>query len=300
MTRVVAGEIEIEYETTGQGEPLVLIMGLGGQLTDWPQELVDLLAKHFRVITFDNRDIGLSTYSDAGTPSRWQLIKANLRPRSVQPPYELAQMADDVAALLDVLNIDAAHVVGMSMGGMIAQSLTIRHPQRVLSLCSVMSNPGDRRSGRPAPKVIFRLMRRGEPSRDEILDLTVDFFRLIGGADWDEADQRRRSAASLERAYNPGGVLRQSLAITTAPDRTQALHAVRQPTLVVHGLDDNLVRHSGGIATAQAIAHSRLLLFPRMGHDLPATRHREIVDAICSNADLATALPADDPVASVG
>ncbi len=293
MTRVVMGDKEIEYETAGQAGPLVLIMGLGGQLTDWPQALVDQLAEHFRVITFDNRDIGLSMYSNAPAPTRWQLIKANLRPQSFRPPYELDEMADDVAALLNSLDIDAAHIAGMSMGGMIAQAFTIRHPHRVLSLCSVMSHTGDQRNGRPKLKVIARLSRRGQPKREDILDLTIATFRLIGGADWDEAEQRTRSAASIERAYNPGGVLRQSLAIAAAPDRTEALGSVTQRTLVVHGLDDPLVRPSGGIATAEAIPNSRLLLFPRMGHDLPATRHAELVEAIRSNArsahELATA-----------
>jgi pimeloyl-ACP methyl ester carboxylesterase len=285
MTRVLANGIEIEYETSGSGEPLLLIMGLGGQLTDWHPHFVDQLADQFQVIRFDNRDIGLSTHSDATPPTRWQLIKTNLRPASVHPPYELSDMADDTAGLLDALDIPSAHVVGMSMGGMIAQSLALQHPHRVKSLCSIMSNTGDRRSGRPTAKVLRSLARRGQPDQTDALAITIDLFRLIGGLDWDEAEQRRRTEASLERAYNPAGVLRQAQVISAAPDRTEMLAALKMPALVVHGLDDSLVRPSGGIATAKAIPSSRLVMFPRMGHDIPATRQPEIVEAIRINAD---------------
>lgn len=290
MTRVRAGEIDIDHESTGEGDPLVLIMGVGGQLTDWPPGFVEQLAERFRVITFDNRDVGLSTLSDAATPTRWQLLRASAPFGSVDPPYELSDMADDVAALLTAIDVDRAHIVGMSMGGMIAQLVACRHPNRVLSLCSVMSNTSDRRHGLPALKILARLARRGrpsEPSKAEAIEMTVDLFRVIGGDDWDETEQRSRTAASLDRSFNPGSMLRQYLAISASPDRTVMLGNVACPTLVVHGLQDPLVRLSGGIATAQAVPGSRLLMFPRMGHDLPATRHVEIADAIRLNADRA-------------
>ena len=285
MTRVLANGIEIEYEVSGSGQPLLLIMGLGGQLTDWHPHFVDQLAEQFQVIRFDNRDIGLSTHSDAAPPTRWQLVKSNLRPGSVRAPYELRDMADDAAGLLDALDIASAHVVGMSMGGMIAQSLALQRPRRVKSLCSIMSNTGDRRSGRPTPKVLRSLARRGQPDQAEALAITIELFRLIGGLDWDEAEQRRRTEASLERSYAPAGVLRQAQAIAAAPDRTEMLAKLKMPALVVHGLDDPLVRPSGGIATAMALPGSRLVMFPRMGHDIPATRHAEIIEAIRINGD---------------
>ena len=241
------------------------------------------MAERFTVVRFDNRDSGLSTYSQAPWPSKWDLVKASVAPSRVATDYRLTDMADDAASLLEALGIASAHVVGMSMGGMIAQLLAIQHPSKVASLCSIMSNTGDRRHGRPTPKVLAAMARRGRPSRSEVADITVEFFRMIGGADWDEQEQRRRVTASTARAYNPSGVFRQSLAIAAASDRTAALAAVRAPTLVIHGLDDPLVRASGGTATARAIPASRLVMFPRMGHDLPATRHHEIVDAIQNN-----------------
>lgn len=290
MTRVRAGPIHIEYESVGHGDPLVLIMGIGGQLTDWHPGFVEQLARRFRVIAFDNRDTGLSTLSGAPTPSRRQLLRAHLPVGAVNPPYHLSQMADDVAALLSALDVERAHVVGMSMGGMIAQLVACRHPHRVLSLCSIMSNTSDRRHGLPAPRLLPRLVRRGrasEPSKAEAIELTVDLFRVIGGADWDETEQRARTSASLDRSFNPTSLLRQYLAVATSPDRTSMLGSLACPVLVVHGLQDPLVRPSGAIATARAIPGSRLLMFPGMGHDIPATRHGEVADAIRRNADLA-------------
>lgn len=292
MPLAQANGVELYYEIDGAGEPLLLIMGLGGQLTDWPAAFVAKLAEHYKVIRFDNRDIGLSQKTHGPPPSRWELIKGNVWPSSVRPPYLLGHMADDAAELLAGLGIGQTHVVGMSMGAMIAQELTIRHPLAVTSLCSIMSNTGDRRNGRPTPRVIASLARRTEnPSPTQALDLTLEMFSLVGGADWDKDEQRLRTSASLDRSFYPSGVLRQSQAIAASPDRTEALSRVRQPTLVIHGLDDTLVRPSGGIATSRAISDSRLLLFPGMGHDLPASRHDEIVAAIRCNTSRAAASP---------
>lgn len=284
MAKIAVNGIELTYEISGKGDPLLLIMGLGGQLTDWPQPFVELLAEHFSVIRFDNRDTGLSTYSDAPTPTRWDLVRASVRPSSVRAPYSLDDLATDAACLLRGLGIDGAHVVGTSMGAMIAQRLTIANPELVLSLCSIMSNTGSGRNGQPTARVLANLARRGEPDRSDALETTMALFKLVGGRDWSPADQRERSEASIARAYNPAGVLRQSLAIATTPDRTAELAQVVAPTLVIHGLDDVLVRPSGGKATARAIPGSRLLMFPRMGHDLSATRHHEMVQAIATNA----------------
>lgn len=284
MARVHANGIEIEYEISGSGEPLLLVMGLGGQLTDWPQTFVDLLSAHFQVIRYDNRDSGLSTHSDAPAPTRWQLVKGNVAPGSVRPPYKLQDMADDALALLHALGIDKAHIVGMSMGGMIAQIIAAGSPESTRSLCSIMSNTGDRRAGRPSARVVASLARRGQPTRSQALDVTLDLFRMVGGPDWDEQEQRARSSASLARAYSPAGVLRQSQAIAASPDRTTALRQVDAPTLVVHGLADTLVQPSGGVATAEAVPNSRLVMFPRMGHILPHNRDHELVTAILTNA----------------
>ena len=289
MARVHTNGIHIEYEISGSGEPLLLIMGLGGQLTDWPAGFVQGLAQNFTVIRFDNRDSGLSSYSDSAAPGRWRLIKGNVRPSSVTPPYQLHDMADDARGILDRLGIAKAHVVGMSMGAMIGQLVATRHADVTHSLCSIMSNTGDRWAGRPTARVVASLARRGQPDRSDALDLTLDLFRRVGGADWDEEAQRSRSLVSLGRAYNPAGVLRQSQAIAACPDRTESLGAITAPTLVVHGLEDTLVRPSGGVATAKAIPGARLVMYPRMGHDLPATRQDEIVDSIRVNAARAQA-----------
>jgi len=277
-------DVDIAYEIDGSGPDLLLVMGIAGQLTDWHPGFVEGLAKHFRVIRFDNRDIGLSSRSHVPAPSRWTLAKAAIAPKRVTPPYSLGDMANDAVGLLDHLQVSTAHVVGMSMGGMIAQRIAIQHPDRTSSLTSIMSHTADGRSGLPTPRVLLSLLRRGQPTQSQAVDATVDLMRLVGGQDWDETEQRRRTAISVDRSYDLAGISRQALAITTATNRTTDLQAFERPTLVMHGLDDTLVRPSGGIATANAIEHSRLVLYPRMGHDIPATRHHEMVEAIVQNA----------------
>ncbi len=290
MAAVQANGITIEYETHGDvgGDPLLLIMGLGGQLTDWPEGFVDrLTSAGFRVITFDNRDQGLSTEFDWEPPSQLRTIMATLFKRPPKAGYLLADMANDAVGLLDALGIERAHVVGMSMGGMIAQTVATEHRARVLSLTSIMSNPGDRKTGRIAPSIMPKLAKMKAPIRETAAERSVEMFALFSGSHFDPAEHLRRSKISVERAFRPTGTQRQTAAIMASPDRTPALRRLDLPTLVVHGLMDKLVRPSGGNATAAAITGSRLLMFPDMGHDLPAQRHEEIVDAIRRNADRA-------------
>lgn len=285
MATTKANGIEITYAVDGAGPPLLLVMGLGGQLTDWPIGLIERLAEHFTVVRFDNRDSGLSEHIAAAPPSRLDFVKAVIRPSWAKATYDLSDMAADAAGLLDALDLDDVHVVGMSMGGMIAQLVAIDHGARVRSLCSIMSNTGNQRTGRPTARVFAHLARQGQdPSREAAIARTLDLFSMVCGADWDRSHGETMLRASLERSYNPAGVLRQSLAIAVSPDRTEGLKSLRLPSLVIHGLEDTLVRPSGGVATAEAIPDSRLLMFPRMGHDLPATRHAEMVTAIVANA----------------
>lgn len=284
MPTVSANGIELAYEVEGTGPPLLLIMGLGGQLTDWPAGFVTRLATHFQVIRFDNRDAGLSTFSSALPPTKLSLVKARLRPASASPPYQLDDMAADTAALLTALGIANAHIVGMSMGAMIAQLLTIQRPELVSTLTSIMSTTGNPRVGQPTLRVLASLARRNTPNEEQTVAATLELFAMVGGRDWDRSEQRERTSMSVARSFNPNGVLRQSMAIACAKDRTERLQSVTAPTLVIHGLDDALVRPSGGRATAEALAESRLLMFPRMGHDIPATRHDEIVEAIVAHA----------------
>jgi len=202
--------------------------------------------------------------------------------------YTIDDMANDTAGLLTELDIVQADVVGMSMGGMIAQSLAIHHPQRVRSLTSVMSHTGDRRNGGLAWELIRRHGLPRRPDRELAGDQAVRLWKHISGDHFDEAETRRRSAASVARSWRPEGVQRQTAAIAGSPNRTPGLRSITTPTLVIHGLKDLLVKPSGGQATAAAVAHSRLLMFPTMGHNLPDSLHEELVSAIASHVERAS------------
>jgi len=173
------------------------------------------------------------------------------------------------------------------MGGMIAQTISIEDPERVLSLTSIMSNPGDQKNGRIAPSILPKLAKMGTPTRENAAQQSVEMFKLFSGPNYDPAEHLRRSEIGVDRAFRPEGTKRQTAAIMASPDRTPRLRQLDVPTLVVHGLMDKLVRPSGGTATAAAIPASRLLMYPDMGHDLPKQRHQELVDAIRRNADRA-------------
>jgi len=288
MAQAAANGITIEYEKVGEGEPLLLVMGLGGQLTDWPQGFIDaLVGAGFQVITFDNRDIGLSTEFHWDPPSPVKALAKSLVKRPPKAEYTIPDMAADAAGLLDVLEIPSAHVVGMSMGGMIAQQLTIDHPTRVRSLTSIMSNTGDGKSGRIATKVMAKLARMPAPTLENAADRSVDSFLLWSGPHFDPAVHRERAGRSVDRSFRPLSTQRQTIAIMASPDRTAGLQSVTAPTLVVHGLVDTLVKPTGGLATARAVPDSRLLMFPDMGHDLPEPRWDEMVGAIRANAERA-------------
>ena len=285
MASVQANGITIEYEEQGSGEPLLLIMGLGAQLIDWPQDFVDLLVeKGFRVIRHDNRDAGLSTEFTGKPPTLRQAAMAALFRRAPRAEYTLNEMADDAAALLDTLEIDSAHVVGASMGGMIAQALAINHPAKVRSLTSIMSMTGDRRNGRPKASLLMKGARLPERTLQNAAEVGATMWRLTAGPAFDPVEAQRMTDASIARSFRPAGNGRQTAAILASPDRTPALRHVAVPTLVVHGMVDPLVQPSGGIATAKAVPNSRLLLLNDMGHDMPKHRRAEIVDAIAANA----------------
>lgn len=278
--------VELAYEILGDpvAPPLLLIMGLGAQLIDWPQEFCDLLAgQGLRVVRFDNRDAGLSTQlDDLGVPDFAGLMAGD---RS-SVPYLLADLAADTAALLDALGISRAHVVGASMGGMVAQQLAVDRPGRVASLCSIMSTTGDRTVGRSTPEAAALLGRPPVSSREEVLAAAVAGARVIGSPGFPAAEEEllRRAAAKYDRAYRPLGTLRQYAAVIASPDRTPGLRQMKVPTVVVHGEDDPLVDVSGGRATATAIPDARLLTVPGMGHDLPRELWPRITEAIVENA----------------
>ncbi len=288
MPAVTSNGITIEYQEQGSGEPMLLVMGLSGQLTDWPDGLVDLLAERYRVITFDNRDVGLSTEFDWTPPSKLRLLLSFITRRKPKAGYTVDDMAKDAAGLLAALDIDAAHVVGMSMGGMIAQSLAINHPKLVLSLTSIMSHTGDQRNGLPTRKVVAAFARMKAPSRDDAAEAGTELYSMFAGSLWDRDEHLVGARLSIARSWRPGGTERQAVAIAASRDRTAGLAELSVPALVIHGLQDTLVRPSGGQATCRAIPGSRLLMFNDMGHDLPRPRWPEIVASISSNASRAS------------
>ncbi|MCU1390407.1 MAG: putative hydrolase [Ilumatobacteraceae bacterium] len=285
MTAAHLGPMTIEYEITGEGIPLLLVMGLGCQLIHWPDAFVQQIADHgFKVIRFDNRDMGLSTKIDGDEAAGvGRVLSTLLSRRFAKPAYLLSDMADDAANLLDHLGVDAAHVVGVSMGGMIAQTIAIEHASRVLSLTSIMSNTGSRRTGQPKPSLLAKMARLIDPTPENMMANGVASGRLISGPHFDETEERSILQRAFDRNFNPAGTMQQMMAITASPDRTPALRKLRVPTLVVHGLVDPLVQPSGGIATARAVPDSRLLMFPDMAHDLPRNRWDEIISAIVNN-----------------
>jgi pimeloyl-ACP methyl ester carboxylesterase len=284
-----ANGVDLCYETFGDSSarPLLLIMGLGGPMIWWDDEFCEgLTQRGFFVVRFDNRDCGRSTKmrGRGSLPGAYLLRSA---------PYALTDMADDAAALLDVLGIAAAHVAGASMGGMIAQTLAVRHPSRVLSLTSIMSTTGGRRVGRPSVRAASMLLAKRPENREGYLDLMVRTFRVIGspGYPFDEARMRTRAAKTFDRGLNPGGTARQLAAIMSSPDRGPLLKKLRIPALVVHGARDPLVGPSGGRATARAIPGAELDLVPGMGHDMPREVWPRILDGITRTANRAMCRP---------
>jgi len=291
MPSVDANGITIEYEIRGDGPPVLLIMGLGGQLTSWPDQFVDAFVdRGHQVVTFDNRDIGLSSETDWEPPSRGAMMRSMVGRRPLKGVgYTIDDMAGDAAGLLRKIGIDQAHVVGVSMGGMIAQALTINSSAMVKSLCSIMSNTGDRKHGLPKRSLLWKARKFASPSAADAVDQGVEMFKLISGPTFDPAEARELVKRGVDRSYRPAGTARQTAAIAGSPDRTPGLHHVKVPTLVIHGLRDPLVRPSGGMATSRAIPGSRLVMFPDMAHDLPSGRINEMADVIVANIERAPA-----------
>lgn len=292
-----ANGIEIAYQEMGDpdGEPLFLVMGLATQMIAWDEPFCAMLAERgFRVIRFDNRDIGLSTKFDAaGLPRRTDMLLGRRR----TAPYLLRDMADDVVGLMDHLGIEGGHVAGASMGGMIAQTIAIRRPNRVRSLVSIMSSTGSRWLGMPTWKAFGTLFAQPGAGREAAIEHTVKIFRIIGSPayEMDEEHLRRLAGISYDRSHSRAGIARQLHAITASGDRTQALRGLRIPATVIHGGSDPLIRPLAGRATARAIPHARLRVIPGMGHDLPRPLWPEIVDEIATTAAQATGTPAKQP-----
>jgi pimeloyl-ACP methyl ester carboxylesterase len=278
----VGSEIELCYQTFGDpdGEPLLLVMGLGGPMTWWDPELCrQLVERGFHVIRFDNRDVGRSSRA-AGRVTRSTLVRA-FAGRRVRAPYSLVDMADDAFGLLDHLGIESAHAVGVSMGGMIVQTMAIERPERLRSLTSIMSTTGKRTVGWQHPSLLPSLLAQ-KAGREGYIEASVRTWKVIGSPGYPTSEDKTRTRAgdTYDRGISAAGTMRQMVAIVTAPNRSTRLHSLKIPSLVVHGLADKMVHVSGGRATSAAIPGAELLLIDGMGHDLPPALFETFADAI--------------------
>jgi pimeloyl-ACP methyl ester carboxylesterase len=282
-----AGPIEVEYDTTGSPEdpPLLLVMGFTAQMTAWDGGFCRALADAgHHVIRFDNRDCGLATHLDGAPVDVAEVMAAALGGRPVPAvPYDLSDMAADAIGLLDHLGIERAHVLGASMGGMIAQTMAIEHPSRLRSMISVMSMPGDPTVGMPTPEAAAALLAPPADTREGVIEQSVASLVWSSKKHGDADKVRQRAADAYDRAFYPEGNVRQLAAIYASGDRSEALRSVSLPTLVIHGRDDTLIAPSGGVRTAELIPDANLLLLAHMGHDLPEPLWPVLVDAIASH-----------------
>ena len=282
----VNDDVTLCYEAFGDASDptMLLVMGLSTQMIGWPDDFCEQLAADgYFVVRYDNRDVGRSSaLKDLGTPMVKQLLLRDKRAAR----YTLEHMAADGIGLLDHLGIERAHVVGVSMGGMIAQTMAARFPERVLSLASIISNTGSRWSGQPSPRMYPMLLKPAPRDRAGYIRHTVETFKKIGsqGFPIDEDELRRTAERSYDRGLNPAGSVRQLAAIIASGDRTPLLRTITVPTVVIHGRKDRLVPTSGGRATAKAIPGARLVIIDGMGHDLPRGAWRRMLDEIERNA----------------
>jgi pimeloyl-ACP methyl ester carboxylesterase len=277
--------ITLCYETFGDPAtpPVLLIMGLATQMIGWPEEFCEQLSdRGFYVIRFDNRDSGRSTPIPGRPPPLGQLVRRRIDPVL----YTLSDMADDALGLIRALEIEPAHIVGASMGGMIAQTLAAEHPESVRTLVSIMSNTGSRWSGQPALGLYRYLLRQAPDDREGFIDHLDTVFAAIGsrGLPRDQELVRDIAARSYDRGHDPAASGRQLGAITASGNRTAALRRITAPTLVIHGTDDRLVRPSGGRATTRAIPGAKVMMVDGMGHDLPSAAWPQLIGAIVQHA----------------
>jgi pimeloyl-ACP methyl ester carboxylesterase len=296
VPQVNANGLTLEYESLGSASDpaLILIMGLGAQLVRWPLPFCEkLVARGFRVIRFDNRDIGLSTkFDEAPIPALPTLMAQRLARLPMQVPYTLNDMARDTVGLMDALQLDRAHLVGSSMGGIIAQIIASDYPQRVLSLTSIMSTSGNFALPPPSPSASAMLMTRApHPSLlEEYVQHGLKAMRVLGSpaAQFDEVRARERLITEVNRSYCPAGFARQMAAVIASGDRRSSLKRIKAPTMVVHGAEDPLVPLACGRDTAANIPGSELRIIPGMGHDMPPMFFDVLVDSIASVAQRAS------------
>jgi pimeloyl-ACP methyl ester carboxylesterase len=288
--KVRVNGIEIVYDTFGESSapPMLLIMGLGQQMISWDDDFCRLLATQgYWVIRFDNRDIGLSSRLDElGVPDILALMQAQAQGEAVQAPYTLGEMAEDAVGLLDVLGIESAHMVGISMGGMIAQEMAIRYPERVRTLTSMLSSTGHPELPPPKPEAQLLLVRPSPTDREGYLEDALKTWRLLSGPGFpiDEDRIKERAERCFDRGLSPAGTVRQLAAIIASGSRREALESVAIPTLVIHGDADPLVPVECGMDTANSIPGAELMIIEGMGHDLPVAVAPRIIKAIARHA----------------
>jgi pimeloyl-ACP methyl ester carboxylesterase len=306
MPTARANGLTLHYETSGDPShpPLLLIMGLGGQLITWPQPLIDALAAAgYYVIRFDNRDAGLSTeLKELGKPDLLRAGIASTLRLPVRAPYALDDMADDTLGLLDALGIDSAHIVGISMGGMIAQLLAIRHPARVRTLTLIMTHSGNPSlPGARWPIRLRMVLRPKLQSREQIVRYSMQTMRLIGSPGFPFPDDvlRAMQTAQFDRAFRPAGLARQTAAILAAGNRAKALRRMQRPTLVIHGADDPLIPVAAGYELATLIPNADLEVIAGMGHDVPPQLVPRLAASLIRHADSARSIAAPVQPSSV-
>ncbi len=290
----VSPGVELCYQTFGNpdDEPLLLVMGLGGPMTWWDPELCTSLAEAgFFVVRYDNRDTGRSSRLE-GQVTRRALVRSFLG-RGGTPPYTLDDMAGDAFGLMDHLGWDSAHIVGVSMGGMIVQTMAIAQPRRVRSMTSIMSTLGKRSVGWQHPALLPMLIAERRAGREAYVQSSARMWKVIGSPAYPQSDAKVRDRAeeTFDRGVSASGVMRQMLAILNQPNRSRALASLRMPTAVMHGTADKMVHISGGRATARAIPGAELLVIDGMGHDMPAELFGTITDLVRRTADRAGQQP---------
>ncbi len=312
MPRVATNGIEIEYDTLGDPDDpaLVLVGGLGSQLLSWDDELCQgFVDRGFFVVRFDNRDSGLSTHIDAPDLDLMEAVATVLAGGEIQPPYLLTDMARDTWGLIDHLGLTGVHLLGVSLGGMIAQTMAIQDPDRVISLTSIMSTTGDPDVGHPHPEAVAVLLEPTPPDRDGAIEHEVACARAISSPDYfDEDYVRARKTLAYDRSFHPDGTVHQLLAIVSSPPRSDQLRALDLEALVVHGTIDPLVDASGGERTAECLRGSELLLIERMGHAIPHEFWAQVISAVVAvavrgerrSAGAAGAAGAADPAGAAG
>jgi pimeloyl-ACP methyl ester carboxylesterase len=288
-TSVIVDGIEIVYDTFGDpsAPPMLLVAGLGVQMIDWDEAFCRRLAAHgYWVIRFDNRDVGLSTkFDEAGVPNIPALMQAQMLGGTIRSPYLLRDMAADAAGLLKALHVERAHVVGVSLGGMIAQELVIRHAECVRTLTSIMSTTGNPGLPLPKPAAMAILLETPPADRRDYIESSVRVSLVLGaGLPYDEASVRERAGRSFDRGLSPAGTARQLAAVLASGSRKEALKAVSVPALVIHGDADPLVPVAGGIDTADAIPGAKLMIVKGMGHALPPAVWPQVIEAVAGHA----------------